>query len=717
MEGGSHQNAIDGEHAAQINDTTDRDTDVSTWSRRLSSMFAGRTTAKSSMWSPHLSSMGSGHLDSNGCPRWSEEIQGTDIGRVFNELHSATSSTSSGKGAKEQTGSGAGNTMSRVKRLWVVFRPFCFGFLGCLLVLVMPINDHNKIDFWQCMLLRQGIWGVYSVLTFEMVYHAALPLLPLHVRLMLQAGTVIVWIELCLVAVATEVETGRWFYRFGPTFLFWPIFAFYAYAAFAADRAWMARRQDEHRDLAVPTASVAGLENGQEGLLAPRTESQLPDVFDMAYGRAASSKRNLEPGLAKMLRRPATQFCYCTLFLFTMMGSYYCLDEFKNGFKPNKTAAEAGAYDNVYWYLGFLVMNVLFRCIVLFLGLKLDAGKQGEASLYFYGEIMTIMYYFTFYRSLFVSFFTQGDAHTWIVFFVLQILHCAGDWLLYPFRTSVFFRQSVMPLLPSWWQAICTTEVERNATWRRFATLRSCLFGIRVVVTLFSLLAVYSLVAISYKLNQHGGTDRPYVNHLITAANLGTVGYFFVAMAAVETMNFIAAEMLFYKPNNLDIFWLLPSVMRAGDRKQTEFIIMTSLIISNLLLNVAITDIKFNAHHVTNVHRKGTERYLWVVGVGILILSGVTFLTYYRWVHDAPTEGPNHPLTPRVEGGHGNQEEKTTTTPASVGAAGTAADIQMTSKPMSKPPHADSGPSTAAATTKTERTRTATTTTIIDTYA
>lgn len=81
-------------------------------------------------------------------------------------------------------------------------------------------------------------------------------------------------------------------------------------------------------------------------------------------------------------------------------------------------------------FLLFIACNTVLRMALKSLGMHLDKQKRSSISMYFVAEVMSLFFYYTFYRVLFES------IHSVVEFSVFQALHLLSEWLLYAGRCS-----------------------------------------------------------------------------------------------------------------------------------------------------------------------------------------------------------------------------------------------------------------------------------------
>lgn len=178
------------------------------------------------------------------------------------------------------------------------------------------------------------------------------------------------------------------------------------------------------------------------------------------------------------------QIVYLVFFFIVFNGYYFCLVLFSKFFRN-----EVGGAGKVLYFLGFFSTGNILRPLTKRCGLKLDEGKSGNISMYFVGEVMTLSFYYSFYRALFEA------VDSWLVFCAVQTIHLTSEWLTYPLRTSQFLfkvNQYVESSFPSLNGVLRMSEMDQK-DWVAFTALD---FGIRCVVLITSSLGVSILLLI-----------------------------------------------------------------------------------------------------------------------------------------------------------------------------------------------------------------------------
>jgi hypothetical protein len=148
------------------------------------------------------------------------------------------------------------------------------------------------------------------------------------------------------------------------------------------------------------------------------------------------------------------------------------------------------ATEKLVWFTGFFVVGSVIRVFCKRIGMVLDCGKTGTVSMYFIGEVYTLLFYYSFYRILFES------VDDWSVFVIMQLIHVSGEWVLYPLRA----RDSTFELF----RKIESSEVRLKGLllnqytdahdWLHFIALDYGLKTVIVVATLVGMMAILSMI-------------------------------------------------------------------------------------------------------------------------------------------------------------------------------------------------------------------------------
>merc|ERR1719285_547702 len=89
--------------------------------------------------------------------------------------------------------------------------------------------------------------------------------------------------------------------------------------------------------------------------------------------------------------------------------------------------------EKIMYFVIFSVIMYVSKAAVKSLGILIDQGKSGTISMFFFGEMTCVIFYYTFYRSLF------DNLDSIIIFGGLQFVHILHEWLMYPCRVTEWY--------------------------------------------------------------------------------------------------------------------------------------------------------------------------------------------------------------------------------------------------------------------------------------
>jgi hypothetical protein len=198
----------------------------------------------------------------------------------------------------------------------------------------------------------------------------------------------------------------------------------------------------------------------------------------------------------------------------------------------------------VYLFLIFIVINTVLRVCVKRIGMTSDRYKIHTTSAFFIGEVLCLLFYYTFYRVLFQS------VTSWFIFLSLQFLHLSLEWLCYPFRASKVFHNGCEYIRKHCdWRGNILMDFFYSKDvsfddWRRFLALD---FGIRVTVVIASGLGIsLYLISLSYIPWVSNDLEQDHDNLWLTVR--------WIAIAvALELMNAFAMNFFFFSRNGVSV--------------------------------------------------------------------------------------------------------------------------------------------------------------------
>jgi hypothetical protein len=191
----------------------------------------------------------------------------------------------------------------------------------------------------------------------------------------------------------------------------------------------------------------------------------------------------------------------------------------------------------------YMCGGVLFSALAKRIGMMLDRRKRGSASMYFIAELSCLLYYYTFYRVLFES------LHSWVEFFLLEMLHISFEWCLYPLRST----KSVLKLMGTAERNMEWTKLPRgsliqpglsHSDWLHFIGLE---FGIRCVVMVSSCLAILFLFLVI--------DFVPWVHNSLKSSGREAVlsTELLLVAAVLELINAYIMNKVYFSPNDVSV--------------------------------------------------------------------------------------------------------------------------------------------------------------------
>lgn len=191
-------------------------------------------------------------------------------------------------------------------------------------------------------------------------------------------------------------------------------------------------------------------------------------------------------------------------------------------------------------FIGYIVVTTGLRMLLKRAGLALDNRKRGTVSMFFLGEVIGLTFYYSFYRVLF------DGVREWREFAVLQTLHLASEWILYPVRGSRVFHDWVTSLDKSCTQrsirALFSVDGLSFTDWQSFLCLDYGMRCLTMVITIVALLVILATI-----------DNFPWIHNNLRRSDgdLMLTTEFMVASLATEILNAKLLHILYFKPNHL----------------------------------------------------------------------------------------------------------------------------------------------------------------------
>jgi TM2 domain-containing membrane protein YozV len=265
------------------------------------------------------------------------------------------------------------------------------------------------------------------------------------------------------------------------------------------------------------------------------------------------------------------QWLLTVLFICLYNGYYDSLCEFTYKFRSVNNHMV-----RIAMFFLFILMGLAFRLGLKRVGLSLDKRKHGTASMYFFGEVMSLFFYFTFYRVLFES------VSSWLTFFGFQALHLGTEWVMYPLRghKSVYHWLIHIEEKVSWLRGVLLPP---QLDYKDFLNFLALDFGIRVLVMvaasvsmLLLLIVIDNVPWITNNLFQSG--PRAHTTYALILASVG-----------LELINAYFMHYVFFKKMCISI----PNkIVHCFQRE--SFALVSCLVAANLFINPVFA---FNRTH------------------------------------------------------------------------------------------------------------------------
>jgi hypothetical protein len=426
---------------------------------------------------------------------------------------------------------------------------------------MMPLstfrNGNTETNFWTYSLLQQGIWGALTSGSFEIIFHAAFSsLIPdgrvprREVWFLASLACPASW----LLAVALRFENSTSAPILIP--ITPPVIVIFIYAI-------IVRESINQGPQCIIFTRSSDLDTATFG-----EERDNVTVMPNLHTTGSNLNEMSTPLLKKQFFLATTySICFCLV--------YTILEVFAVAFQLASTKETQRL-----WFVGFLIINVIMKEIMLFLGRELDKSKRGGASLYYHAAMMCSLFYFSFYRLLFES------VNSYTTFAILQFLHVFVEWWSYVLRPSrpwlKFF--GALTRRAPWCAACCRWDGDQNGPkTRNWVCYRTTVFAIRALVFLYS-----SIAFLIFQAFVVFGWNRYYFGEIGDMSQTDFILFvvFLLISALVEVVNVVAMNMLFFEPNQLHLADFTISLFHHG--RPWEFATIVVILTSTLFCNVFV---------------------------------------------------------------------------------------------------------------------------------
>lgn len=302
------------------------------------------------------------------------------------------------------------------------------------------------------------------------------------------------------------------------------------------------------------------------------------------------------------------QFVLCSAFCVGFAITYIVLDAFAVGFQ------NASGGTKIFWFFAFVVINIIMKDGMCRIGLQIDMGKRGSASLYYCAEVMCSLFYYSLYRFLFES------VESFSIFFALMVVHIAAEWFSYAFRSNTYWFR-LMRKVPQWLRAFTDPGPSSlGFSDRDWACYRTNAFGIRMMVFSYSSVAYFimkSFVVYGYNKTYFGSAG------VASDAQMQLLGFFLGVSALIEMVNAAAMNMLFFRPNELHLLVFMSSLVAHGRPYEFQLIIslMTGELFCNLFIPFVVIDFGGTEGH--RIYTLGASIAGWALLLALLVWTAM----------------------------------------------------------------------------------------------
>jgi hypothetical protein len=289
-------------------------------------------------------------------------------------------------------------------------------------------------------------------------------------------------------------------------------------------------------------------------------ETELPRVCPYLYFPRDAFQSEAGKGIVCVDRRRQAWLVAAFNVLFNVY--YYFLIFFTEYFRDHSISN----YARVCLFVFYIAVGTVFRTTMKRLGLLIDRGKSQTTSMFFVGEVMCLLFYYTFYRVLFES------ISSWPEFFFFQAVHLFSEWMLYPIRASraIFERVRWLEDRLDLNGAFLSNGLNHK-DWLCFIALD---FGVRCCVMVATGLGIgLLLVVIAYTpwITNSLKQDPPQLRQSIV--------FIFLAVL-LEIVNAVAMNYMFFSKNGMDV---ISKVSRCF--AQLRFSFVACILAANLFMN------------------------------------------------------------------------------------------------------------------------------------
>ncbi len=225
------------------------------------------------------------------------------------------------------------------------------------------------------------------------------------------------------------------------------------------------------------------------------------------------------------------------MFLTVYSSDYVFLIFFTQYFRKDSLSD----YQRIILFGFYICVTTIFRIMLKSLGMYLDRYKNKSCSMFFVGEFLGLMFYYTFYRVLFESIRSVPE------FLGLQLLHLVSEWVLYVFRATETYYNIAEGLGEKYFKCLLPQPRLPHKDWQQFIALD---FGIRCTVFVATGYAVLLLVTTIEFIPYLGSTNALHV----TLSNYQTTAIFIAVAVILEIINAYLINRFYFQKINLHVY-------------------------------------------------------------------------------------------------------------------------------------------------------------------
>jgi hypothetical protein len=190
--------------------------------------------------------------------------------------------------------------------------------------------------------------------------------------------------------------------------------------------------------------------------------------------------------------------------------------------------------------------------------------------MYFIGEVMGLLYYYTFYRVLFESIHSVSE------FALLQMVHLTSEWVLYVGRSSTFYYQWTDRLIVQSCLQSCFDNHNQRLSYRNWQEFIALDFGIRCSIFVST---GYGILLLLVTIQFVPWVSATNALHRDIAGFRYTVVFLLLAVV-FELINAFIMVKYFFLPRQLDV-----TRMTRHCYSLKYFCLVSMLIASTLFIN------------------------------------------------------------------------------------------------------------------------------------